>query len=79
MLATWGASSVWQSSRSHASVFLHDATSRDAARLSSKGGYAKGRDAFVLLAQADPAALRSRLPHFRRFVAALEERLTPDA
>ena len=46
----------------------------NAARPSSKGGYAKGRDAFALLAQADPAALGSRLPHFRRFVAALEER-----
>lgn len=46
----------------------------DAARPSSKGGYAKGRDAFALLAQADPATLGSRLPHFRRFVAALEAR-----
>ena len=46
----------------------------NAVRPSSKGGYAKGRDAFVLLAQADPATLGSRLPHFRRFVVALEER-----
>ena len=46
----------------------------NAARPSTKGGYAKGRDAFALLAQVDPAALRSILPHFRRFVAALEER-----
>ena len=46
----------------------------DAARPSSKGGYAKGRDAFALLAQADPAALGNRLPHFRRFVVTLERR-----
>ena len=75
MLATWGASSVWQSSRSHTSGFLHDVTRGDAARPSSKGGYAKGRDAFALLAQADPAALGNRLPHFRRFVDTLEERV----
>ena len=46
----------------------------NAARPSSKGGYAKGSDAFALLAQADPTALRSRLPHFRRFVETLDRR-----
>ena len=49
----------------------------DAARPSSKGAYVKGRDSFALLAQVDPAALRSRLPHFRRFTETLEAHLPP--
>ena len=50
----------------------------NAARPSSKGGYSKGRDSFALLAQANPDALSSRLPHFRRFIETLEAHLPPE-
>lgn len=42
---------------------------------SSKGRYHKGNDSFYLLSEVDPAELRRRLPHFRRFADALELRL----
>lgn len=42
---------------------------------SSKGRYHKGNDSFYLLSEVDPAELRRRLPHFRRFADALESRL----
>ena len=50
----------------------------NAARPSSKGGYAKGRDSFALLGQANPDTLSSRLPHFRRFIETLEAHLPPE-
>ena len=50
----------------------------NATRPSSKGGYSKGRDSFALLTQANPDALKDRLPHFRRFVETLEARLSQD-
>ena len=43
----------------------------NATRPSSRGAYNKGRDSFELLAQVDPAVLRNKLPHFRRFVDTL--------
>ena len=45
---------------------------------SSKGRYHKGNKgnhSFELLGEVDPAVLRRRLPHFRRFMDALESRL----
>lgn len=42
---------------------------------SSKGRYHKGDHSFGLLGEVDPAELRRRLPHFRRFMDALESRL----
>ena len=50
---------------------------QSATRPSSKGEYSKGRDSFALLAQVNPDALKSRLPHFRRFVETLEALLPP--
>lgn len=48
---------------------------RNATQPSSKGRYHKGNDSFDLLGEVDPAELRRRLPHFRRFMDALESRL----
>ena len=48
----------------------------DATRPSSKGAYHKGKHSFDLLGRVDPAELMRRLPHFQRFVAALESRLS---
>ena len=42
-----------------------------------KGYYRKGRDSFGLLGKVEPEKLKTRLPHFRRFVETLEERLPP--
>ena len=42
---------------------------------SSKGRYHKGNHSFYLLSEVDPAELRRRLPHFRRFMETLESRL----
>ena len=39
---------------------------------SKKGEYKKGRDSFDLLAKLNPVELKSKLPHFSRFVKALE-------
>ena len=49
----------------------------NATRPSSRGAYNKGRDSFELLAQVDPSVLRSKLPHFRRFVDTLNARTSP--
>ena len=38
---------------------------------SSKGSYQKGRDSFDLLSKVDPAVLRGKLLHFRRFIETL--------
>ena len=48
---------------------------RSATRSSSKGAYHKGNHSFDLLGRVDPAELMRQLPHFRRFVAALDSRL----
>ena len=48
---------------------------RNATQPSSKGRYHKGDHSFDLLGEVDPAELRRRLPHFRRFMDALESRL----
>ena len=42
---------------------------------SSKGRYHKGNHSFDLLGEVNPAELERRLPHFRRFVEALETHL----
>ena len=47
----------------------------NATRRSSKGAYHKGKHTFDLLGRVDPAELMRQLPHFRRFVAALDSRL----
>ncbi len=47
----------------------------EATQPSRKGRYHKGKHAFDLLGRADPDELRRLLPHFRRFVAALDLRL----
>lgn len=48
---------------------------RNATQSSSKGRYHKGNHSFDLLGEVDPAELRRRLPHFLRFMDALESRL----
>ena len=48
---------------------------RNATQSSSKGRYHKANHSFDLLGEVDPAELRRRLPHFRRFMDALESRL----
>ena len=47
----------------------------NATQSSSKGPYHKGNHSFDLLGEVNPAELRRRLPHFLRFVEALESRL----
>ena len=42
---------------------------------SNKGEYKKGRDSFDLLGKLNPDELKSKLPHFRRFVESLDARL----
>ena len=42
---------------------------------SPKGHYRKDRDSFDLLGMIDPAALRGSLPHFHRFLDALDNHL----
>ena len=42
---------------------------------SSKGRYHKANHSFDLLSEVDPAVLRRRLPHFRRFMETLESSL----
>ena len=42
---------------------------------SNKGEYKKGRDSFDLLAKLNSDELKSKLPHFRRFVESLDARL----
>ena len=49
---------------------------RKATQRSSKGRYHKGNHAFDLLGRVNPDELRRRLPHFQRFVAALDARLS---
>ena len=39
---------------------------------SSKGRYKKGRDSFDLLSKTDPNELKSKLPHFQRFIDTLD-------
>ena len=46
-----------------------------ALRRATQDRYDKGKPSFNLLGRVDPDALRRRLPHFQRFVAALESRL----
>lgn len=46
-----------------------------ATQSSSKGRYHKGNHSFDLLGRVEPEALKSRLPHFRRFVETLNARL----
>ena len=48
------------------------ATLKAATSNSQKGEYKKGRDSFDLLANLNPEELKSKLPHFRRFVQALD-------
>ena len=48
---------------------------RRATQRSSKGAYHKGNHSFDLLGRVAPDELRRRLPHFQRFVAALDSRL----
>ena len=48
----------------------------EATQRSSKGRYDKGKHSFDLLGRVDPAELRRLLPHFRRFVEALDSRLS---
>ena len=47
-----------------------------ATQRSSKGRYHKGNHAFDLLGRVDPDELRRRLPHFQRFVDALDSHLS---
>ena len=39
---------------------------------SNKGKYKKGRDSFELLANLNPGEMKNKLPHFRRFIQALD-------
>ena len=48
---------------------------RNATQSSSKGRYHKGNHSFDLLGRIAPEELKSRLPHFRRFVETLDARL----
>ena len=48
---------------------------RKATKSSSKGGYHKGNHSFDLLGKIEPEELKTKLPHFRRFVETLEARL----
>ena len=48
---------------------------RNATQPSSKGRYHKGNHSFDLLGEVNPAELERRLPHFCRFMDALESRL----
>ena len=50
---------------------------RNATQSSSKGRYHKGNHSFDLLGRIAPEELKSRLPHFRRFVETLDARLPP--
>ena len=50
---------------------------RNATRSSSKGRYHKGNHSFDLLGRVEPGELKSRLPHFRRFIETLNARLPP--
>ena len=43
-----------------------------ATRLSEKGKYYKGRDSFDLLGKVNPKVLKAKLPHFQRFIDALD-------
>ena len=45
---------------------------KNATATSQKGAYKKGRDSFDLLGKLNPDELKSKLPHFRRFVNALD-------
>ena len=49
---------------------------RNATQSSSKGRYHKGKHSFDLLSRIQPEELKSRLPHFRRFVETLDARLS---
>ena len=48
---------------------------RKATESSSKGRYHKGNHSFDLLGKIEPEELKTKLPHFRRFVETLEARL----
>ena len=50
---------------------------RNATQSSSKGRYHKGNHSFDLLGKVEPEELKSRLPHFRRFIETLDARLPP--
>ena len=50
---------------------------RNATQSSRKGCYHKGNHSFDLLGKVEPEELKSRLPHFRRFIETLEARLLP--
>lgn len=49
---------------------------RNATKRSNRGRYDKSRDSFTLLGSVSPDELGRFLPHFRRFIDALEARLT---
>ena len=50
---------------------------RNATQSSRKGRYHKGNHSFDLLGRIRPEELKSRLPHFRRFIETLNARLPP--
>ena len=50
---------------------------KKATRPSSNGPYHKGNHSFDLLGKVQPEELKTRLPHFRRFVETLEAKLPP--
>ena len=50
-------------------------TLRNTTQPSSKGRYHKGNHSFDLLGKVEPEELKSRLPHFRRFIETLDARL----
>jgi len=47
------------------------------ATVNCAGPYVKGKRSFQALAAVDPTALEDRLPHFKRFVKTLNQRLAP--
>ena len=46
---------------------------RQATRSTSKGTYSKGKHSFEILAELDPAKVRSKSPYAERFLSTLEE------
>ena len=48
-----------------------------ATQSSRKGRYHKGNHSFDLLGKVESEELKSRLPHFRRFIETLDARLPP--
>ena len=50
---------------------------RNTTQSSRKGRYHKGNHSFDLLGKVEPEELKTRLPHFRRFIETLNARLPP--